>query len=169
MKFIISKIITRLPWVLFMTIIGSLAFSWVQLLTGTNDITSFIGGKVVEAGQYPEHLASGIGWTTHMVISFSYALMIAVIVSLPILPREYPKRLLYGVVLGLFIGWVSTLISNPAISVTISLLSGQGMTPEVWYPIYWKLGVPLYNHLWYFVAAFLIVDTLPKFMGKLND
>ena len=164
----VARVRARLPWVLLMTIVGGLVFVWVQVLTNTKDIATFIGGRIVEAGDYPATYAAPIGWTTHFAISFIYALAFAVISCLPVLPKKNPQLWVVGLVLAIATGWVTTWIADPAISFTIALLAGRGWPDEI-YPLHLKIDVPLFNHLLYFVLALLLVGCLPEWLKSVDE
>jgi hypothetical protein len=143
-------------------------FAWVPVLMGKSDIATIIGGKIVEAGGYPENRASVIGWTLHIVIAIAYVKLYALVVSLPGFPQVaragLKARLVAGLIAALVIGWLTTAMANPAISATISLASGQGWPAELASP-YLKLGLPLWNHLGFFAITWLIVVVTPSLIA----
>ena len=127
---------------------GSLAFWYFQVLTGGATITQFMGEQIVTEGGYLKQLAPFIGWSVHLAVSCSYALLFAVLIAM--LPIESSGAIVAaGVVLAALLGWVTTLLTGPAIAVTISVLSGH------WFPaelpgLNTEVGLPLYNHLLFF-------------------
>ncbi len=155
------------PYFVSAAIIGALVFAWVPVLTGRNDIAAILGDKIVTAGRYPQNYASVIGWTLHIVISLAYVKLYALLVSLPGFPQASPAgigpRALASLVTAAAIGWLATWLANPAISATVSLLSGQGWPAEL-APVYGKLGLPLWNHLGFFAIAWLVVVMLPALL-----
>jgi hypothetical protein len=160
----LNRYLQLTPYFLSAAIVGALVFAWVPVLTGRSDIADILGRKIVEAGGYGDNYASVIGWTLHIIISVAYAKLYALLVSAPGFPQSLSKeagaRILAGLVAAVIIGWLTTWLSNPAISVAISLLSGQGWPAEL-APIYFKLGLPLWNHLGFFLIAWLIIVVIP--------
>lgn len=157
----LARLSSRTAAILAATLIAGFVFVWVQVLTGRTDIASFIGGKVVQLGGYADNLAVPIGWTLHFVISFSYVLAFAVVTSVGALARAMKLQAIVALVLGV----ATTLLANPAISITISLLAGQGW-PEKVSAAYLKLGLPLWNHLGFFVLTFVIVAVIPALFER---
>jgi hypothetical protein len=135
----------------------------VPVLTGRADIADILGRKIVEAGGYGDNYASVIGWTLHIVIAVAYVKVYALLVSLPVFPTRTGPRVLAGLIAAIVVGWLTTWLSNPAISVAISVLSGQGWPAEL-APVYYKLGLPLWNHLGFFAITWLIVVVLPTLL-----
>ncbi len=166
-----TKIQKRLPWVLMMTLIGGLGFTWVQALAGTGNIAEFVGKRTVEIGGYPDHFAGPIGWSTHMYIAFSYSMVAATIVSLPFFPNRTSKKIVFCVVLGVVVGWITTLIANPAIVITCNLLALKSPFASDIFElgVYTKFGVPLWNHLWFFTAAFLLTGVAADRGGDADE
>jgi hypothetical protein len=161
---ILNRFLDLTPFFLTAAIVGALVFAWVPVFTGRPDIADIIGRKIVEAGGYADNYASVIGWTLHIAIAIAYVKLYALVVSFPGFPQtdhNGPKvRLVTGLVAALVIGWLTTVISNPAISATISLASGQGWPATLAAP-YLKLGLPLWNHLGFFAITWLIVVLIP--------
>ncbi len=171
MREIFNEIQKRLPWVLLMTLIGGLGFTWVQALSGTGNIAEFVGKRTVEIGGYPDNFAGPIGWSTHMYIAFAYSMAAATIVSLPFFPNQTPKKIVFCVVLGVVVGWITTLIANPAIVVTCNLLALKSPFASDIFElgVYTKFGVPLWNHLWFFTAAFLLTGVAADRRGDSHE
>ena len=164
MNQLLKKLHHRLPWILIMSIVGAFGFVWIQTWTGGGNIAEFVGNRTVAIGGYPDHYAGPIGWTTHFVISFAYTLLAASIASMPFFPAQAPKNLVASIVLGLAIGWGTTLIANPAIVVTCNVLAMNSpfASDLLELGIASKPGVPLWNHLWFFTAAFLLTGVVGK-------
>ncbi len=157
MSQMLLEIRRRFPWVLAMTLLGGLGFVWTQALVAEFEIASVLGQRVVDAGGYKEVFAAPIGWTTHLAISFSYALLFAMIISLPFFPKEQPKRSVIGLLTAIVLGWITTVITGPAISTTVGLLAGQGV-PQTLNPLYFGIDLTLYVHVGFFILAFLLVE-----------
>ena len=71
-----------------------------------------------------------------------------------------------GLVIAALLGWVTTLLTAPAITVTISILSGQGFPfsiPE----LNTSFGLPFWNHLLFFGVVWLMYTLIPYLRGKL--
>ena len=150
---------SRLPFALATVVIGALVFTWVQALTGKTDIAAFIGRKIVELGGYKASFANPLGWSVHLSVALSYAVAYTTVVSLPVFPQRRPLRLIAGAVSAVGLGVVTTLFSNPLISIAINVLAGNGW-PEKVAALYTKTGVPLWNHLGFFTLAFLVILVL---------
>lgn len=148
-KTAVADQINRLPLTILAGFTGGLLFTWVQTLTGTTNIAQFLGNAVITKGGYLERFASPIGWTVHLTIALSYAVLFSTIYTLFLRHSTGWTRHVKILVAALGTGLVTTWIANPAISITISTLAGQGL-PETIAPIYFKLGVPLWNHLIFF-------------------
>ena len=124
---------------------GSLAFWYFQVLTGGVTIPEFMGEQIVTEGGYLKELAPFIGWAVHLAVSLSYALLFAVLIA--VLPMESSGAIVAaGLILAALLGWITTLLTAPAIAVTISALSGHGFPAEL--PgLNMEVDLPLYNHL----------------------
>ncbi|WP_296899522.1 hypothetical protein [Thiohalocapsa sp.] len=160
MKDTLNRFLQLTPYFLSAAIIGALVFAWVPVLAGRSDIADILGRKIVEAGGYPDNAASVIGWTLHIAIAVAYVKVYAFLIALPGFPRDSGPRLPAGLVVAVIVGWLTTWLANPAISVAVSLLSGQGWPAEL-APVYFKLGLPLWNHLGFFAIAWLVVVVVP--------
>lgn len=133
---------------------GSLFFWLFQVITGGGTITQFMGGQIATQGGYPMSLAPLIGWGVHLGVSLSYALLFAVIMS--VIPTKSSGATLgVGLVLAAILGWVTTLLTAPAIAVTISVLSRHGFPAEL--PrLNTDVDLPLYNHLLFFGVVWVV-------------
>ncbi|MBI3031689.1 MAG: hypothetical protein HYY64_19475 [Candidatus Rokubacteria bacterium] len=146
-------------------IAGSLAFWYFQILTGGATITQFMGEQIVTEGGYLKELAPFIGWAVHLAVSFSYALVFAVIIAL--LPIGSSGAIAAaGLVLAALLGWITTLLTAPAIAVTIGVLSGHGFPAEL--PgLNTEVDLPLYNHLLFFGVVWFFTALVPAARGKI--
>ena len=144
---------------------GSLAFWSFQVLTGGATITEFMGEQIVAEGGYPKELAPFIGWSVHLTVSCSYALLFAVLIA--VLPIGSSGAIAAaGLVVAALLGWVTTLLTAPAIAVTISVLSGHGLPVEL--PgLNTEVGLPLYNHLLFFGVLWFVTTLVPAVRGKI--
>jgi hypothetical protein len=133
---------------------GSLSFWLFQVITGGGTITQFMGEQIATQGGYPMGLAPLIGWGVHLGVSLSYALVFAVIMS--VIPAKSSGATLgTGLVLAAVLGWITTLLTAPAIAVTISVLSRQGFPAEL--PgLNTDVDLPLYNHLLFFGVVWVV-------------
>jgi hypothetical protein len=114
--------------VLAAALLGAVAFVVGQSLAGLPmNIAQFIGGEIVRRGGYSPGLAGPIGWGVHLGVATSYAALYGAIVVAPFFPKERTAR--WGAALGLALalGWLTTLVTAPAIAITIGLLSGSGL------------------------------------------
>lgn len=135
---------------------GAIVFWLVQVLAGGGTIPAFVGQQIVATGGYAESLATPIGWAVHLGVGLSYAALFGVIA---LLLRRLPAKvgLVVTLVLALVLGWLTTLIAPPAISVMISVLGGQGWPGQL-FPLNppTELGLPFWNHAIFFVLNWLV-------------
>ena len=144
---------------------GSLAFWYFQVLTGGATITQFMGEQIVTEGGYLKELAPFVGWAVHLAVSLSYALLFALLIA--VLPMESSGAIATaGLILAALLGWVTTLLTAPAIAVTISVLSGHGFPAEL--PgLNMEVDLPLYNHLLFFGVVWFFTALVPAARGKI--
>lgn len=151
----------RVIWWLAAGISGGIAFWLFQLLTSPSTIPEFMGEQIVAQGEYPKALTLPIGWGVHLGVSLSYSLLFAVIIMIPF--TAYPSiQLVVGALIALALGWITTLLTAPAIAVTISVLSGQGF-PDSLPGLNKTFGLPFWNHVFFFGvvwAIYLVIPTL---------
>lgn len=140
-------------------IVGALAFWIVQVIAGEGTIPQFMGEQITSARGYAPALAPAIGWAVHLGVSLAYAGLFSLVTSL-FTGRSFPARAASTLVVALTLGWVTALIAPPAISVTISVLGGQGWASEL-FPINTETGLPFWNHLLFFGICWLIQMAVP--------
>lgn len=151
-------------WWLLAGLAGGLVFWLFQVLTGPATITRFMGEQIVAQGGYPPALTVPIGWAVHLGVSFGYALLFAGIMSIPFSPSP-GARLAIGLVIGAALGWIGTLLTVPAITVTISVLGGQGFPAQL--PgLNTTFGLPFWNHLLFFGVVWAVYLFLPHVLRK---
>jgi hypothetical protein len=143
---------------------GAIAFWVVQLLMGPATITEFMGRQIVSRGRYPASLALPIGWGVHLGVSLAYSLFFAIVMLVP-LSRSEGSRVVVGLILAALLGWISTLLTAPAIAATISVLSGHGF-PASLPALNTSLGLPLWNHMLFFGVVWLIYLYIPHLGRK---
>ncbi len=154
----------RIAWWLAAGIIGSLQFRLFQVLTGPSTITEYMGQEIVAEGKYPEWLTIPIGWGVHLGVSLSYSLLFAVIMLIPF-SQSQAVNLVIGLVIAAVVGWVTTLLTVPAITVTVSVLSGQGFPAEL--PGFnTSFGLPFWNHMLFFGVVWLVYLLVPSLCKK---
>lgn len=83
----------------------------------------------------------------HLGVSLSYAFLF--VIALLLKPMGFVIRASVTLVVAVGLGYLTTLIAPPAISVTVSLLSGQGW-PRQLFPLNAELGLPFWNHEGFF-------------------
>lgn len=127
---------------------GAFVFWFVQWVTGGPTIPEFMGQQIVTAGGYPSALAPVVGWAVHLGVSLSYAFLFALIAFVS-RPMGVARRAAVTFIVAVGLGYFTTLIAPPAISVTISVLSGQGWPPEL-FPLNAEPGLPFWNHQGFF-------------------
>jgi hypothetical protein len=154
----------KLGWWLIAGLAGGLVFWLFQVLTGPATITRFMGEQIVGQGGYPPALTVPIGWAVHLGVSFAYALLFALIMLIPFSPSP-GSRLAIGAVIGAALGWIGTLLTVPAITVTISVLSGQGFPAQL--PgLNTTFGLPFWNHLLFFGVVWTVYLLVPHLLRK---
>lgn len=135
-------------------VVGAVGFWLVQVVTGGPTIPDFMGEQIVSARGSRASLAPLVGWLVHVGVSLSYAFLLAVIVLL-LEGMAFGARAVVTLVVALGLGYVTALIAPPAISVTISLLSGRGWPGEL-SPLNTEVALPLWNHLGFFTINWAI-------------
>ncbi len=146
---------------------GSLSFWLFQVITGDATIPQFMGEQIATQGGYPSVLAPLIGWSVHLGVSLSYALLFAVIIAA--LPTKSSGGTLgIGLVLAAGLGWIATLLTAPAIAVTISVLTRRGFPAEL--PgLNTDVDLPLYNHLLFFGVVWVVTALVPALKQPRGD
>lgn len=140
-------------------VVGSLAFWLFQLLTGGVTIPQYLGDQIAGQGGYPLTLAPLIGWGVHLGVSLSYAFLFAVLATL-LPPKPLGRSLGLSLVLAGLLGWITTLVTAPAIAVTINLLSRKGFPAQL--PgLNTDIDLPLYNHLFFFGVIWTLTVLIP--------
>lgn len=144
---------------------GSLAFWLFQVFTTGYTIPQYMGQEIATQGGYSIKLAPVIGWGVHLWVSLSYALLFVVLMAaLPV--KSSGAALGIGLVLAALLGWLTTLLTAPAIAVTISLLSRRGFPAEL--PgLNTDVDLPLYNHLVFFGVVWGVATLLPVLRRRL--
>jgi hypothetical protein len=147
-----------LTW-LMAGVVGSLAFWLFQRLTTGFTIPQYIGEQVATQGGYPIAWAPLIGWAVHLGVSLAYSFLFAALMALLAATSSGP-RLGIGIILVLVLGWVTTLATAPAITATVSILSGQGFPAEL--PgLNTDVDLPLYNHILFFGVVWVFTALVP--------
>ena len=140
-------------------VVGSLAFWLFQVLTGGVTIPQYLGDQIAGQGGYPLTLAPLIGWGVHLGVSLSYAFLFAVLATL-LPPKPLGRSLGLSLVLAGLLGWITTLVTAPAIAVTINLLSRKGFPAQL--PgLNTDIDLPLYNHLFFFGVIWTLTVLIP--------
>lgn len=153
---------TRAALWLVSGIAGAVLFWLVQVLTGGPTIPDFMGEQIAEAGGYPASFAPAIGWAVHLGVSLSYALLFGVIV-LVLATMRFPAQVAISFAVAVALGWVTAMVAPPAISVTISVVSGQGWPSEL-FPLNMGLGLPFWNHVGFFLLNWLAQGLGPRLL-----
>jgi len=155
----------RLLWTLAAALVGAGAFVLAQVLGGfPTHIADFMGGQIVSRGGYSESLQGVIGWGVHLGVSVAYAALYAALTLLLFLPQRRPQRWGYGLAVAGALAVGSTLITAPAISITISLLAGEGLPAEL--PgLNTTWGFVLWNHVAFFVICWGLVLVVPDLLS----
>jgi hypothetical protein len=147
-------------WWLVAGLAGAIVFWLFQVLTGPSTIPDFIGEQIVAQGGYLKGLTLPIGWGVHLGVSLGYALLFAALVGIP-WSASQGARLAIGLAVAAVLGWVTTLLTVPAITVTISLLSGRGFPREL--PgLNTSFGLPFWNHMLFFGVIWTLYLLIPQ-------
>jgi hypothetical protein len=153
-----------IPRTLLAGVVGSLTFWLFQLLTGGVTIPQYLGNQIAIQGGYPLKLAPLIGWGVHLGVSLSYALLFAGLATL-LPPKPLVRTLGMSLVLAAVLGWITTLVTAPAIAVTINLLSRRGFPTQL--PgLNTDIDLPLYNHLLFFGIIWALTVLVPGFRRR---
>ena len=147
-------------------IAGAIVFWLFQVLTGSSTIPQFMGQQIVGQGGYSKALTElpPIGWGVHLGVSLSYTLLFAIVVLIPF-SRAEGVRVFVGLVIAAVLGWVTTLLTVPAITATISVLSGKGF-PAGLPPLNTAYGLPFWNHELFFGVVWFIYLFIPYLSRK---
>ncbi|MBI2360015.1 MAG: hypothetical protein HYV04_14160, partial [Deltaproteobacteria bacterium] len=144
-------------------VVGAIVFSVLQVVSGRATITEFMGQQIVSQGGYPEWLTVPIGWGIHLGVSLAYSLLFVIIMLVPF-SRAEGRHAFFGLIIAALLGWISTLLTAPAITATISLLTGQGF-PASLPDLNTSLGLPFWNHMLFFGVVWLIYLYIP-YVGR---
>jgi len=154
----------KIRWWLAAGFVGALEFLLFQVLTGPSTITEYMGQQIVAQGGYPGWMTIPIGWGVHLWVSYSYSLLFAVIMLIPF-SRSRAVQLVVGLIIGALLGWITTLLTVPAITVTVSALSGQGFPAEL--PGFnTSFGLPFWNHMIFFGAVWVVYLLIPTLLKE---
>jgi hypothetical protein len=140
--------------------VGGIVFWSFQVLTGPRTIPQFMGQQIVSLGGYPESLTVPIGWGVHLGVSLSYALLYSIVMLIPF-SHSRAGRIVAGLVIGAVLGWITTLLTSPAIAVTISVLSGKGF-PASLPGLNTAYGLPFWNHMLFFAVVWFLYTAIPR-------
>ncbi len=150
----------KVKWWLAAGILGSVEFWLFQVRTGSSTIPQFLGEQIVAQGGYPKLLTLPIGWGIHLGVSLGYSLLFAIIMLIPF-SRSPFALIVIGAVIALVLGGLASLLTVPAITVTISVLSGQGF-PATLPGLNTTLGLPFWNHLLFFGVVWVVYLLIPN-------
>ncbi len=156
----------RAPWIAAGGVVGAFAFVLAQRLEGFNThIAEFMGAQIVQRGGYSTSLAVPIGWGVHLGVALTYACFFGVLTLLPVFPTARGPR--WGAAAGmvLILGWLTTLVTAPAIQITIGLLSGQGF-PNTLPGLNTSFGAPFWNHMLFFAICAVLIVVVPDIVGQ---
>ena len=163
-------IFRQIPWVIVASIVGALVFVLVQRMAGFSiHIGQYIGSQIVEQGGYDPSLKELFGWGIHYGVSLSYAGLFAAVTMMPDFPRAWSLvRWLQALAVAALLGWVTTLITEPAIVTTISVFAGKGW-PEQLPGLNTRLGLPFWNHMGFFGICFVFITLIPDILRGRNE
>lgn len=90
-----------------------------------------------------------------MGVASSYATLYGLVVLAPFFPETRRTRWVTAVGLVVVFGYVSTLITAPAIAITLGILSGEGL-PSSLPSLNTTLGFVFWIHVLFFLISFAI-------------
>ena len=122
-------------------------------------------GEIVSGGPPPDGTTL-LGWGVHAGVSLAYAFLFGFLTFF-FSPAPFPVRAAVSLVAALGSGWVTAMIAPPAISVTVSLLGRQGGPGEL-YPLNTEPGLPLWNHLLFFLLNWVIQSVGPHLLERIT-
>lgn len=102
----------------------------------------------------------------HAGVSLAYAFLFGFL-TVFFSPAPFPVRAAVSRVAAPGSGWVTAMIAPPAISVTVSLLGHQGWPGEL-YPLNTEPGLPLWNHLLFFLLSWVIQSVGPRLLERIT-
>lgn len=156
----------KIPWIAAAGLVGGGAFVTAQIVAGfPSHIAEFMGAQIVRRGGYSESLAGVLGWGVHFAVALSYATLFAVAVTATPLPERRAARFAAAAAVAVAFAWVSTLITGPAIAITISVLAGQGF-PASLPGLNTAFGFPFWNHVGFFGIAWLLTVIAPDLLAE---
>jgi hypothetical protein len=159
----------QLPWIALAGVVGAIVFALAQKLAGfSQTIPEFMGRAIVSGGGYADALVLPIGWGVHLGVALSYAILFSLIAGLPARQPRSVTWLALMIGLVLVFGWVSTLITQPAIAITVGVLSGQGF-PATLPPLNRSFGFVFWNHVAFFAIVLVITRVIPGLVGRDSD
>ncbi len=154
----------NVKWWLSAGLMGGIVFWLFQVLTGPSTIPQFMGQQIVAQGGYPAGLAIPIGWAVHIGVSLGYSFLFALVMLVPF-SASLAVRLVIGLAIAAVLGWLTTLLTVPAITVTISVLSGHGFPPQL--PgLNTTFELPLWNHMLFFGVVWAVYLLVPRAAGR---
>ena len=79
--------------------------------------------------------------------------------------RSQEVRIVIGFVIAAALGWIATLLTVPAITITVSVLGLQGLPAEL--PGFnVSFGLPFWNHMLFFAVVWLVYLPIPYFFKE---
>ncbi|MFQ5746203.1 MAG: hypothetical protein ACE5HF_03160 [Gemmatimonadota bacterium] len=161
-----SGLRSRAPWVITAGLGGALIFAVAQKVAGYSPtIPEFMGSQIVARGGYSQGLSGLIGWGVHFGVALAYATLYALVANERLLPASRGARWGVGLGIAAAFAWVSTLLTAPAIGVTISLLSGNGFPGEL-AALNRTFGFVFWNHVAFFAVVFLVTVVISDLVRR---
>ncbi len=150
-----NRFLDETIWATMAALVGGTVFIQAQNMAGFSpNIVDYIGQEIVRRAGQDRSLTSIIGWSIHYGVSFIYASLYGIITTMAFFPTGRFTRPLGGLILIAVLGWLATLITAPAIALTIALFARDGL-PWPFPALNTDLGFVLWNHLGFFGIAFL--------------
>ena len=160
-----NRMLVKLLWIIAAGIAGGIVFIVAQHLEGfQTDIAEFMGAEIARRGGYEESLAGVVGWAVHFGVALSYAALYGLITLARWFSRPRPVRWAAAAGLAVVLGWLTTLITAPAITVTTSVLAGDGF-PNSLPGLNTAFGAAFWNHILFFAVCLALTVIVPDLLN----
>lgn len=170
----LRNVYRKLAWVFAAAFVGGLGFTWIQAVWTSRqegdawEVASWMGELTVKLGNCPAVFAAPIGWSTHLLIALSYAMLFGVVMSGAWVPKSGFGRYVVGLAIALILGAATSVISPTASSITASILAGQGF-PEKTLPLRLNIDMAFWVHQFFFLVCFVLIAVVADTASKVFD
>ena len=151
-----NRLLDETIWATLAALVGGTVFIQAQNMAGFSpNIAEYMGQQIVSRAGQERGLTGAIGWSIHYAVAFIYASLYGIITTMSFFPTGRFSRLLGGLILATGLGWLTTLITPPAIVLVIAIFAREGGLPWPFPALNTDVGFVLWNHLGFFGIAFL--------------